>query len=790
MAWYDFITNGFRRIERKEAPMVMYQSGYNLKERNYDYKKIAKEGYQENAIVFRCVNEIAHGASAVDLCVYQGDVKLDQHPLIDLLERPNPQFAGNEYFQALYSFLLLSGNSYALYSLVGGQPRELHLLRPDRMKIVPSKTHIPSAYEYHVDGRLANRYDVDSETGMSEVKHFKMWNPLDDYYGLSPIQAASADIDQHNHAAKHNLGLLMNGARPSGAVVFKPKDETGMHVQLSESQRQQLMTDLNMRFSGAHNAGRPMLLEGDFDWKEMGFSPKDMDFLELKNMSARDIALCFGVPSQLVGVPDSQTYNNVSEARLALYEDTIIPLLRRVESDLNEWLAPRFGEDISIRYDIDSIPAMAERRKKTYENVVQAVREGIISRNEARERLGYEPIDGGDDVYIQANLFPLGSPSVAPAEGETAEEDDKDFDYTDYKAEIEKDVFTTEAEARERANELGCDGFHSHRTDNGIIYMPCASHNEYERITGDELTTPKQDPRYGQGKDVFESVAEAQARAKQLGCEGHHTIKGPDRNYYMPCSSHAKYRTATNKKEYEDVEKAESDVDTKPTDAMREEAEKGLEWRKEFNRGGTQVGVARARQLVNRENLSPSTVRRMFSFFSRHEVDKEAEGFRQGEEGYPSAGRIAWALWGGDAGFSWSTRKVKELDKERDAQKSFEDDHLCCDDCGKHTEEVEEKQISARTKKTLENKVKEHNEKHGDKKGKRVTVRMLSAVFRRGVGAYRTNPESVRRNVMGPDQWAIARVNAFLFAVRTGRFRSGKFDRDLLPSGHPLKTDK
>ena len=84
-------------------------------------------------------------------------------------------------------------------------------------------------------------------------------------------------------------------------------------------------------------------------------------------------------------------------------------------------------------------------------------------------------------------------------------------------------------------------------------------------------------------------------------------------------------------------------------------------------------------------------------------------------------------------------------------------------------------------------KVKEHNDKHGDKKGKRVTLRMLSAVFRRGVGAYRTNPASVRRNVRGPDQWAYARVNAFLFAVRSGRFRSGKFDLDLLPSGHPLK---
>ena len=668
MAWHDFITKRFRPNEKKEAPVVMYATGNNIGERTYDYRKIAKEGYQENAIVFRCVNEIAHGASAIDLCVYQNDIKLDNHPLIDLLDRPNPQFAGNEYFQALYSFLLLSGNSYAVYSLVGGQPKELHLLRPDRMKVIPSKTSIPDSYEYNIDGRVVKKYDVDSETGMSEVKHFKMWNPLDDYYGLSPIRAASADIDQHNFSAKHNLGLLMNGARPSGAVIFKPKDESGMSLQLSESQRQQLMTDLNQRFSGSNNAGRPMLLEGDFDWKEMGLSPKDMDFLELKNMSARDIALCFGVPSQLVGVPDSQTYNNVSEARLALYEDTIIPLIKRVESDLNEWLAPRFGDDISVRYDIDSIPAMAERRKKTYENVVQAVREGIITRNEARERLGYEPISGGDDVYIQANLFPLGSPTVAPAEGEQAEDDDKDLDYTQDKTEIAKDVFTTEEEARERAKEIGCVGFHSHNEDGKIIYMPCASHDEYEELVGEPLERSK----------------------------------------------------------------AESDVDTKPTDGMAEEARKGLEWRKEFKRGGTAVGVARANQLIRKERLSPSTVRRMYSFFSRHEVDKQAEGFSSGEDGYPSAGRIAWALWGGDPGFSWSTRKRNELDRERDKTDDFDFEETYHED---------KANISEKIKKALQNKVKDHNEKYGDKKGKRVNLRMLSAVFRRGVGAYNTNPQ-------------------------------------------------
>lgn len=109
-------------------------------------------------------------------------------------------------------------------------------------------------------------------------------------------------------------------------------------------------------------------------------------------------------------------------------------------------------------------------------------------------------------------------------------------------------------------------------------------------------------------------------------------------------------------------------VDLKPTEAMAEEAERGLAWREEFGRGGTEVGVARARDLKNRVNLSPETVRRMVSYFARHEVDKEAQGFSPGEEGYPSAGRIAWALWGGDAGQSWANRKSEELDRESEGR--------------------------------------------------------------------------------------------------------------------------
>ena len=110
----------------------------------------------------------------------------------------------------------------------------------------------------------------------------------------------------------------------------------------------------------------------------------------------------------------------------------------------------------------------------------------------------------------------------------------------------------------------------------------------------------------------------------------------------------------------------------KPNEGMKVEAQRGLDWREEHGRGGTRVGAVRARQIIAGENLSDDTVKRMYSFFSRHEVDKKGKGFNQGEDGYPSNGRIAWALWGGDAGFSWSKRLVEQMKKEEDRQTSFD----------------------------------------------------------------------------------------------------------------------
>lgn len=585
--------------QSKQAPIV-YMNGVSGKGRRDRYEDFAKEGYKENAIVYRCVNEIANGAAAVTFNAFLDKDKIENHPILRLLSRPNPRKAGVEYFQSLYAYILLSGNAYGVYAGPdNAPPRELYLLRPDRVRIIPGETDIPKGYDYIINGQVRQTYPVQID-GRSEVKHFSLWNPLDDWYGLSPLNAAAVDVDQHNLAAQHNVGLLMNGARPSGAIIFKPKDETGMGIQLTESQRQQLISDMESRFSGTKNVARPMLLEGDFDWKEMSLSPKDMDFLELKNMAAKDIALCFGVPGQLVGIPDNQTYSNVAEARLALYEETIIPMLRRVESDINEWLVPLYREpSLRVAYDIDSIPAIAERRRRVYENVVQGVNAGIISRNEARDRLGLTAVEGADDLYIPANLFPLGK--VAPIDAGTPE---KAYE---------------EAYGEKRIIEIYPDG-EPVPENLPAAYRPHGSYRMCHNC--------------GYYDDDYCELFDAEVR---------------DRYVCNDWISHTDDR----------AEKAE--IDLKPTEAMAEEAARALQWRKEGNVGGTLVGVARANQLVNRENLSESTVLRMYSFFARHEVDKQAEGFRPGEDGYPSPGRVAWGLWGGDPGFSWARAKRRQI---------------------------------------------------------------------------------------------------------------------------------
>lgn len=178
-----------------------------------------------------------------------------------------------------------------------------------------------------------------------------------------------------------------------------------------------------------------------------------------------------------------------------------------------------------------------------------------------------------------------------------------------------------------------------------------------------EMEVEGDDGKVTQYGDVFTTMEEALSRAEQLGCDGVHEHDGEDfgvdGTVWMPCETHAEYERAMS-----EASKKYESIDFKPPKDVQEEAARGLEWRAEYERGGTEVGVARARDLKNGKNMSPDTIGRMVNYFSRHTADKKAEGFERGEEGFPSAGRIAWALWGGDPGERWANSIYKRMKSE------------------------------------------------------------------------------------------------------------------------------
>lgn len=390
----------FRRQETKESAVgkiLVLNPGQPVWSPR-DYKQFAKEAYGKNVVAYQSVNKIAEAIASVKMMVFRGEQELTDHPLLKLLERPNPMQSGADYLQAKVSYLMLAGNAYEERVKIGQDVRELYQLRPDRMKIIPSGNGIPAAYEYEVGGRKV-RFDVDPRTLDSDVRHLKLFNPIDDWYGLSPVEAGAYAIDQLNESMAWLQALLQNSARPSGALVMKDGQT------LSDDNFNRLKTQIEEQYAGSRNAGRPMLLEGGLDWKQMGLSPADMGIIEAKFSAARDVALAFGVPPLLLNIPGDNTYANYKEARLAFWEDTVLPLLDLIINDWNNWLALPYG--VEIRANIDEIPAISEKRMLLWE---MADKSQDLTINERRAMKGYEPIEGGDVVPLL-----IRQPAPAPA---------------------------------------------------------------------------------------------------------------------------------------------------------------------------------------------------------------------------------------------------------------------------------------------------------------------------------------------------------------------------------------
>ncbi|MCE8006604.1 phage portal protein [Aestuariivita sp.] len=370
----------------RTGPVVAYHSSGRVAWSPRDTVSLTKTGFAGNPVGFRSVKLIAEAAAALPVVLQDAERRYDTHPLLTLLARPNLAQGRAELMEALYGQLMLSGNAY-LEAVPGDGlvPVELHVLRSDRMHVVPGSDGWPAAYEYAVGGQK-HRFHV---TEPSPICHIRSFHPQDDHYGLSPMQAAAMALDVHNAASRWSKALLDNAARPSGAIVYRGADGQGV---MSAEQYDRLQSEMESHHQGARNAGRPMLLEGGLDWKPMGFSPSDMEFQKTKDAAAREIALAFGVPPMLLGIAGDATYANYQEANRAFYRLTVLPLATRVTAAVSSWLSAYSGEAVELKPDLDQVPALAAERDAQWARVTQA---DFLSEGEKRALLGLPARDEG-----------------------------------------------------------------------------------------------------------------------------------------------------------------------------------------------------------------------------------------------------------------------------------------------------------------------------------------------------------------------------------------------------------
>ncbi len=361
----------------QQARYPMASLGWGIGMRGGGYESEVRAGYMTNPIAQRAVRMVAEGVASAPM-----EVGPAGHPVGTLLRQPAPGMGGTALIEAIATHLLLHGNAW-LESVEGadGTPVELYALRPERVSVEADTKGWPSAYLYRVGGQ-AVRYPVIDQAGRPGLCHIRTFNPLDDHYGLGCLGAARTAIETHNAASRWGAALLENSARPSGALMYEPADGST----LSAEQYERLKTEMEASFTGAANGGRPMLLEGGLRWQSMSLTPAELDFAGAKSGAAREIAMAFGVPSLLLGLPGDNTHANYAEANRALWRLTLLPLAEmladRLQGHFRHW-----WPDVTVRIARDGIPGLAQDRAALWAQIGGA---SFLTDQEKRTMLGIE----------------------------------------------------------------------------------------------------------------------------------------------------------------------------------------------------------------------------------------------------------------------------------------------------------------------------------------------------------------------------------------------------------------
>jgi HK97 family phage portal protein len=396
-----------------------------------NYENFARLGYSRNAVVYTAINKITTACMGIKWELYSKSstgagaiTEVTNHPLLTLWNKPNPMQDTSSFVESLVGFKNIAGNSY-IEANTGADdtnfnkpPLELWPARPDRMKVIPGNMGYPIAYEFS-NGSNKKIWPVNQVDLKSRIMHWKTFNPTNDWYGLAPLEAAMLQLDQNNAGQKWNLALLQNSSTPSGVLQMKVSD-SNPRGELTSEQYGRLKSEFETSYTGARNAGKPMIIEGGLSWQSISLSPKEMDFLKGKEVTATDLFLIFGVPPELVGM-GVKTFANYKEARLAFYEETVLPTMDSLKGAINAWLTPQFGDNLYLDYDRDDIEALSVRRAEKYTSLAAV---DFLTTNEKRLQVGYEEIEGGDDLPGATSSATEGDTNANVAETDTTSEED------------------------------------------------------------------------------------------------------------------------------------------------------------------------------------------------------------------------------------------------------------------------------------------------------------------------------------------------------------------------------
>ena len=749
--------------------------GYNTSAGFWESDKLREIGDgSANSAVIACLNVLSTAFSEPLLQICKMDSFgnkeiLNNHPVESLYKRPNPFMSAGLLSHYIVLAINTIGDAF-LYKNRNAQGKVVQLvpIMPNLVEVRGNSEELITHYEYYQHGKGGENLKIP----VGDVVHIRQGiDPNDHRRGHAPLKGVLREILGDEAAGQWSAALLHNMAVP-GVVLSPRNDSLGGPTReeaeaISESYKQKF---------GGNNRGAPMVLSGSMNVDIVSFSPDQMKLQELRRLPEERISAVLGVPAILAGLGaglDSATYNNTRELREFFTEQKLIPLWKMVASELtHQLLEPDFGQDnATCEFDYNKVRALAEDMDELYKRGNTGVQGGWITIGEARKVVGLDA-DERHNIYLR----PLNTVQITE-DGQPLLERDRFSPDEEGKALLGSVALPPEStrqdviESPQRISEekyiaqMPNGAFCVIKHDNQEVVKCFKTRKEAE----DFLSNMKKESEV---QEIKVSTEEAEALEEidsdSWRSEKNEKPKKDRTNFPSPGDdmqvriSNSKYKmfpysyAKDLKENWPEIWRLAGTGGNPPTSFTGNDAYRN--WTK-------YQGGDRSESVLN-------WVRRRERFMGRHQGNTRLNG------------TIANIKWGGVSNIGVPAMKKiinerKKLVRER-RKKSLELQ-------GEILDEVFSQKVSANVRKILSNKVKEHNAKNPKH---RANLRTLIAVFRRGVGAYRTSPGSVRGNVTGPEQWGVARVNGFLHALRTGRFKRKPYDQDLLPSSHPLSSKK